>query len=240
MPVLPGFKDRTTDKYIAGAWGSFRTEPSTNTIRHLQRAYDESVRAWRSITAKHQSAMGNKLRSHAQNLVASAMYAKGTMHEAQKLSRQAESIASERLAVLEQALRDKLEPPTHAGAAGIQSEIRVWLRSLSGEKRIKSVTSAIQEGNEPLLQAIVSAPAELSELNLETHRRAREAWLQRRAPDEVAEYNDTRQALNLAKRAEAELVQHVGSLVDIEAAEAYQRTAEAAEVVPISKAGDAA
>jgi len=77
----------------------------------------------------------------------------------------------------------------------------------------------------------------------ESHRRARETWLQRKQPAQVAEYSDLEAGLRTAGRAQQELRDHVASLVDIESAEKYKESVEAAgaEVVTLrgTQSGDA-
>lgn len=178
------------------------------------KSYAESMKATiKSIGETHFRVFGDHTLTDAAKLVRSAGHAESRLKASKErfwqLAEQAEDTAQRLKAELQGALR----PPTTAGEAQIDSELRAWA------KQQDAVKLAALVRNDPALRAAIArAPAVLSGVSAEVYQAAQQEHMRATYPDTFEKFEDLKAAIQSANTALTSAEQLAGELIDFQTA----------------------
>jgi hypothetical protein len=118
------------------------------------------------------------------------------------------------LKALRRAVAKTYEPPTSAGQASIDGELRALLKGMKESERIAAVRS-----DPALMAAAARAPGVLSGLSDDFHKTVRREYAAKIDPDTVAKAEDLEASILTAEGAMQAIAEDLGSLTDFETAE---------------------
>jgi hypothetical protein len=203
-------------------------DPSTVPELHtLHTALTTAHTAWDSIASTHARRMADPTVNEAARLRSSAQYAKGELDRAVGTVQHAVEQARATLAQHQAKLQAALKPPTSAGEAMQDAEVRAYLRSLKAEDRTTALRQAMDAKDLGTLRAVSNAPGYLYGDTSGTSM-YRDHYLEQVATEAFVMSQALAGAIAEGEKAIANLPDHVGELVDFASADRIGSLQEAA------------
>lgn len=217
MALAPKSMPRSGFGWKAAFLGN--VEPSTVPELHtMHSALTTAHTAWDSIAATHKRRMADPTVNEAARLRSSAQYAKAEMERAVGTVECAVEQARARLAQHQAKLQAALKPPTSAGDAMQDAEVRAYLRSLKPEDRTTALRRAMDANDLSTLRAVSNAPGFLSG-DVSGTGMYRDHYLERIEPEAFVMAQALAGAIAEGEKAITNLPDHVGELVDFASAD---------------------
>ena len=234
-PILDGLPAQLRSKYLETSrqfipsvqklkfMGLEIPEGITSEAQRLIRTAEQAQRDWKEIHNTHWRLQADQTATEGGRLVRSASAANLKLKSASAAWEQSMAAAEERLNQLDRTLTTAAEPPSHAGKASVDAELRAILRSMPSDK-----AADLWRSDPAVRAAAARAPAAASGLLPDSHRAIRSQYLAETVPDEFAAANDLRASIGVAGRAMQTLVNESSALIDFKSAEALSARSAAA------------
>jgi hypothetical protein len=220
------------DGPVVGLW-EWKTTPNT-TMAALERSYLEAIDAAPKVSARKAELTASGKYTDAgviEQLIPAAV------DEARRLRRGQNAAARAKAELVKRRNGMRLKEPdrTNPAAAIERMEIRSWLRSLSQDERDRLFLGGGERVDPAVIEAVISAPPELSGVAASHLKLMRERLLEAQFPDVAGELADLEKAIDVTERAvdasAAEILKEVGVTREKfdQLAEAAMREVDAAD-----------
>lgn len=173
----------------------------------------------RTTADTHWRVQGDMTLTDAARLVRSANVWKKELEQRQQGFNRLRSDAEELFGRLRKRREAAVEPPSHAGKAAIDAELRAHYRTLPIAKQIEA------QKNPVMRAALARAPAEVTGLPEETHAQLQHDHWSAVEPNEAADYGDALIAFDAAVAAMEFLDETAKELVDFKTAAKFEAAA---------------
>lgn len=195
----------------------------------VRTALDGLTGAFEAVEAYRAKLAGDKTVAPETALMRLANFTRKKLDEAFPPVRRAQEIARETSRAMARTIEATFDMSAWPFARVMMAqELRAHLAFLSPKDRAKAVVTALRAGDEETMLAVTVAPARLSGVHPQMWKSARDKLIQTKTPGEAAALVAIDEALMVAEKLEASLLQSVATLVDFEQAEKLKAaTAEA-------------
>lgn len=175
---------------------------------------DQAQETYRELFDTHWKVMADSTLPDAGRLVRSAKHANKRIGTLQTAYDAALSAATGTLDNLSDRIHSTLKPPSNAGDLAQDSEIRAILRAETDPRKQMALARKFP-------RAVATMPAELSGVGEEGHTALTRDYLQATIPEVVAEFTETKAAVDAAQQAHKELTQGTREFIDFDRAALY-------------------
>jgi hypothetical protein len=170
-------------------------------------------RALTDIAGVHFRTQADSTITEGGKLTRSASYAKAKLEQARQDFAAKLSYAEPELERLNTILNQAKQPPTSAGQAAVDAELRAYIKALEPSKAISEIRA-----NPDLMQAVARAPAVLSGLSADFHKAVVDDYLQMQKPAEFNQREDLTASMRAALQAINFVETEANSLIDFQTA----------------------